>query len=144
MPDLVTRLRAAGCVFAEDEAAVLESSAGSAEELAAMVARRVAGEPLEYVVGWVEVAGVRVSITPGVFIPRQRTAFLVELAAAGLGATFLPRMIVAQRPHPGIAAVPLAEPDAEWNMAMIWRRGAYLSHAAQAWLALVRERATPA
>lgn len=78
--DLVQQLRAAGCVFAEEEAAVLEATAAGAA-LDELVARRVAGEPLEYVVGWVDFAGVRVSIDPGVFIPRQRTAFLVELAA---------------------------------------------------------------
>ena len=41
----------------------------------------MAGEPLEYVVGWVDFAGIRVALDPGVFIPRQRTAFLVELRA---------------------------------------------------------------
>ncbi|WP_460787017.1 putative protein N(5)-glutamine methyltransferase [Nocardioides maradonensis] len=89
MPELdplVTRLRAAGCVFAEDEAAVLRSSAGSPEDLEAMVERRVGGEPLEHVVGWVDFAGVRVAVEPGVFIPRQRTALLVEVAAACLPA----------------------------------------------------------
>jgi release factor glutamine methyltransferase len=79
-PDLVARLRAAGCVFAEEEAQVLVASADSAAALEAMVERRVAGEPLEHVVGWVDFAGVRVGIAPGVFIPRQRTALMVELA----------------------------------------------------------------
>ncbi|WP_408897226.1 putative protein N(5)-glutamine methyltransferase [Nocardioides sp. R1-1] len=78
---LVARLRAAGCVFAEEEAAVLAASAGSASELEELVARRVAGEPLEYVVGWVAFDGGRVGVEPGVFVPRQRTAYLVELAA---------------------------------------------------------------
>ncbi|GAB2979023.1 HemK family protein methyltransferase [Nocardioides montaniterrae] len=82
MPELVSRLRAAGCVFAEDEAAVLLASAGSDEELEAMVVRRVAGAPLEHVVGWVDFAGVRVGIDPGVFIPRQRTALMVERVLA--------------------------------------------------------------
>jgi len=31
------------------------------------------------------------------------------------------------------------EPDMVWHMALIWRRGGYLSHAAQAWLALARK-----
>ncbi len=82
--DLVQQLRAAGCVFAENEAAVLEAAAGGAE-LDELVASRVAGEPLEYVVGWVDFAGVRVTIDPGVFIPRQRTALLVELASEAAG-----------------------------------------------------------
>jgi release factor glutamine methyltransferase len=80
---IVARLRAAGCVFAEDEARLIEASAGSPAELAAMVERRVAGEPLEHVVGWAEFCGLRIAVTPGVFVPRRRTEFLVETAAAG-------------------------------------------------------------
>lgn len=93
MPDLVTRLRAAGCVFAEEEAALLESAAADADDLEVLVARRVAGEPLEYVVGWVAFDGLRVAVEPGVFVPRQRTSYLVERAALALagadGATVL-------------------------------------------------------
>lgn len=82
MPTLVERLRAAGCVFAEDEAAVLTAAATDAADLERMTAARVAGHPLEYVVGWVELAGVRLAIEPGVFVPRLRTTLLVDLAAA--------------------------------------------------------------
>lgn len=46
-----------------------------------MVERRVAGEPLEYIVGWAEFCGLRIVIAPGVFVPRHRTEFLVRLAA---------------------------------------------------------------
>ncbi len=77
--DLVLRLRAAGCVFAEDEAALLLEAA-TGDRLEELVLRRVAGEPLEYVVGWVDFAGVRVQLDLGVFIPRQRTTLLVDLA----------------------------------------------------------------
>ena len=45
-----------------------------------MVARRAAGEPLEQVVGWAEFAGLRVLVDPGVFVPRRRSEFLVEVA----------------------------------------------------------------
>ncbi|MGO9391616.1 LysR family transcriptional regulator [Rhodoblastus sp.] len=65
--------------------------------------------------------------------------FLVELAAAGLGVAFLPRMIAERRRHPAVSHVLLHEPHTDWNMAMLWRRGAYLSHAASAWLVIVRE-----
>ena len=77
---VVARLRAAGCVFAEEEAAVLASAAASPAELDALVARRAAGEPLEQVVGWAEFAGLRVLVDPGVFVPRRRSEFLVEVA----------------------------------------------------------------
>jgi release factor glutamine methyltransferase len=80
--DLVARLRAAGCVFAEEEAAILQAEAGDAEELERMTALRVQGMPLEQVVGWAELCGRRIVVTPGVFVPRQRTALLVRRAAA--------------------------------------------------------------
>jgi release factor glutamine methyltransferase len=77
---IVRRLRAAGCVFAEDEARLLTDEAVGPAELEAFVARRVAGEPLEYIVGWAEFAGLRVSVAPGVFVPRLRTTALVHEA----------------------------------------------------------------
>lgn len=77
---IVEDLRAAGCVFAEDEAALLEEAAGSPAELAAMVRQRVAGTPLQLVLGWAEFCGLRIAVEPGVFVPRQRTEFLVEKA----------------------------------------------------------------
>jgi release factor glutamine methyltransferase len=82
---VVARLRAAGCVFAEDEAAVLLSSASDPAHLAAMVDERAAGRPLEHVVGWVEFSGRRVLVDEGVFVPRRRTELLVREAAARLG-----------------------------------------------------------
>src|ERR1019366_2424778 len=77
----VTRLRAAGCVFAEDEARLLISAARTPADLAAMVDRRAAGLPLEHVLGWAEFCGLRIAVDPGVFIPRRRTEFLVSQAA---------------------------------------------------------------
>jgi release factor glutamine methyltransferase len=79
---LVERLRAAGCVFAEDEAAVLLSAARTPADLAAMVDRRVAGLPLEHIVGWTNFLGLRIAVDPGVFVPRRRTEFLAFRAAA--------------------------------------------------------------
>jgi release factor glutamine methyltransferase len=81
---VVLRLRAAGCVFAEDEARLLVAAAATPDGLEAMVSRRVAGEPLEYVIGWAEFCGLRISVDPGVFVPRHRTEFLVDEATAVL------------------------------------------------------------
>jgi release factor glutamine methyltransferase len=78
---VIARLRAAGCVWAEDEASLLASAARSPAELDAMVARRAAGEPVEQIVGWAEFCGLRVLVDPGVFVPRRRSEFLVEVAA---------------------------------------------------------------
>ncbi len=81
-PAVVTRLRAAGCVFAEDEARLLSAAAGTPADLAAMVERRAAGSPLEHVIGWAEFAGLRIAVEPGVFVPRRRTGLLVHEAVA--------------------------------------------------------------
>jgi release factor glutamine methyltransferase len=79
---LVTALRAAGCVFAEDEASLLMAAAETPADLAAMVDRRIAGLPLEHVVGWAEFCGLRIAVEPGVFVPRRRTEFLARQAIA--------------------------------------------------------------
>ncbi len=81
-PGVVDRLRAAGCVFAEDEARLILRTARTPEEVESMARRRVAGLPLEQVVGWAEFRGLRISLDPGVFVPRRRTEFLVSQAVA--------------------------------------------------------------
>ncbi|WP_235518458.1 putative protein N(5)-glutamine methyltransferase [Cellulomonas sp. Leaf334] len=78
--EITATLRASGCVFAEDEATLLLDAA-SGSDLARMVDRRVAGEPLEVIVGWAEFCGLRIQIDPGVFVPRRRTEALVREAA---------------------------------------------------------------
>ncbi|RNL81080.1 putative protein N(5)-glutamine methyltransferase [Nocardioides marmorisolisilvae] len=76
-------LRSAGCVYAEDEARLLMEAGGPLEDL---LARRVAGAPLEWILGWAwfgteDGDGLRVVVHPGVFVPRGRT---IELALAAL------------------------------------------------------------
>ena len=64
--------------------------------------------------------------------------FLGALVAANQG-WCLPRAIAREIERPGVVRVLLREPDLRWDIAFIWRRGGYLSRAAQAWLEL-RER----
>ena len=84
VPGITARLRAAGCVFAEDEAKLIIGSASTPDELAAMIDRRVAGLPLEHVLGWAEFCGLRIIVGPGVFVPRRRSEFLVSQAVAAV------------------------------------------------------------
>jgi release factor glutamine methyltransferase len=76
----VGRLRAAGCVFAEDEARLLHEAGADPAGLESMVDRRVGGEPLEQILGWAWFHGLRIAVEPGVFVPRRRTELLVGLA----------------------------------------------------------------
>ena len=88
---VIDRLRAAGCVFAEDEARLITAEARTPDELDTMVQRRVDGEPLEVILGWAEFHGLRITVEPGVFVPRKRSELLVSHAAtlAGPGAVVL-------------------------------------------------------
>ncbi len=88
---VVARLRAAGCVFAEDEARLLLEAADSTSQLDGLVELRVEGRPLEYLLGWVEFFGLRIGVDAGVFVPRRRTEFLVReaIARANANATVL-------------------------------------------------------
>jgi release factor glutamine methyltransferase len=78
-------LRAAGCVFAEEEARLLIAAARTREALDHSVEQRVSGLPLEHILGWAEFCGLHIVVEPGVFVPRRRTELLVKTAAA-LGA----------------------------------------------------------
>ncbi|GHH44752.1 putative protein N(5)-glutamine methyltransferase [Lentzea cavernae] len=77
---IVERLRAAGCVFAEEEAALLQETATGPQHLEDLVGQRIDGLPLEHVVGWAMFCGHRIVVTKGVFVPRHRTELLVDLA----------------------------------------------------------------
>jgi release factor glutamine methyltransferase len=107
--DWATReLAAAGCVSARAEADWLleEATEGSGEpqggapvdrveqSLRAMVARRVAGEPLQYVIGWAPFGPLRLAVGPGVFVPRPETEGLADRAATRLRSRPEPRVAV--------------------------------------------------
>ncbi|HEX9344099.1 MAG TPA: putative protein N(5)-glutamine methyltransferase [Actinomycetota bacterium] len=82
---MTARLAAAGCVSARAEARwLLEETGGEPEALEAMVARRAAGEPLQYVIGWAPFGPLRIHVGPGVFVPRPETEGLADRAARHL------------------------------------------------------------
>lgn len=84
-------------------------------------------------------ASRKAGFEPTIVAESSQIDFMTQLVAAGLGVTFLPRMIAAERTMAGVNYVELNTPGTEWNMGMAWRRGAYLSAASNAWLKLVRE-----
>lgn len=72
-------------MWAEEEAAVLLATGLRGAALEGLLARRLAGEPLETVVGRVRFLGRDLVVAPGVFVPRRRTEHLARLAAAYAG-----------------------------------------------------------
>jgi release factor glutamine methyltransferase len=76
-----------GFVAAEEEAAeLLEAAGGDDARLQAMVARRLTGEPLAWITGFVDFCGLRLRVDPGVYVPRWFTEELARRAVARLPA----------------------------------------------------------
>ena len=74
-------LRRAGCVAAREEAVELLAAArGDERALRELVARRSAGEPLAWLVGSARFCGRRVSVCPGVYVPRPQSEALAREA----------------------------------------------------------------
>ncbi len=76
------RLRAAGCVAADEEAAALVAGAPDEETLERWIRRREQGEPLAWIVGSVEFCGRTLRVDRGVYVPRAQSEQLARLAAA--------------------------------------------------------------
>ncbi len=75
---------------------------------------------------------------PHVAVRSSQIDFIVELVAAGMGIGFLPQMIAEQRKNPCIRIHRIRDAEVNWDLALIWRKGAFLSHAARAWLELCK------
>ncbi|HEV3474020.1 MAG TPA: HemK/PrmC family methyltransferase [Actinomycetota bacterium] len=65
----------------DEEATV---TARAAERFDRLVRRRAGGEPMAHILGWTEFRGLRLSVRPGAFVPRQSSEFLAEQAVRRL------------------------------------------------------------
>jgi DNA-binding transcriptional LysR family regulator len=82
----------------------------------------------------------RAGFSPKVIAQSSQINFMLRLAAGGLGITFMPKLIVGLREHKDLALIALEDESMSWDMTLAWRRGAFLSGAATAWLALAAEK----
>jgi release factor glutamine methyltransferase len=73
-----------------------------------LLARRLAREPLAYIVGHIEFFGLKLEVTPGAIIPRPETETLVDLALACARDRGAALTIVDVGTGAGTIAVPLA------------------------------------
>lgn len=64
--------------------------AAKSEKFFALIARRAAGEPTQYLIGKQEFWGLEFEVTPAVLIPRPETEHVMEVALARLGERGLP------------------------------------------------------
>jgi release factor glutamine methyltransferase len=151
--DAIARLRAAGIATARPDAELLlarvlgttrlalhleprrDLDADVLRELEALVARRAAHEPLQYIVGSEDFHGLGLALGPGVFIPRPETELLAERVVAlcpdrpavaldlctGSGAVAC--ALAARRPRCAVWAVELSPEAARWARANVTALG---------------------
>jgi len=97
-------------------------TAAQTQQMDALVARRIAGEPVAYLTGEREFYGRSFAVTPAVLIPRHETELLVELALQRLSAGTTYRVldlgagsgcigitIAAERPQSQVTLVDVSE-----------------------------------
>lgn len=78
---LTQTLADAGCIAAREEAdELLDAAAGDPGVLDHLVTRRLKGEPIAWLTGAVSFCGVRLSVAPGVYVPRWQTEPLARRA----------------------------------------------------------------
>jgi len=83
---VTARLAAAGCVAAEEEAALFLAAAPDDGTLETWIRRREQGEPLSWIIGTSRFCGRAIRVAPGVYVPRIQTEELARRAAALLPA----------------------------------------------------------
>jgi release factor glutamine methyltransferase len=144
------RLRAAGIATARQDAELLLArvlhttrlvlqldpprrlSAEARARFETLIARRAGHEPLQYLVGAEDFAGMRLAVGSGVFIPRPETELLVDRAVArcpegGLvldlcaGSGAVACGVAARRPDVRVWAVEVAAEAAGWARANVGR-----------------------
>ena len=70
-----------------------EATPEQADAFAAMLARRLQREPLQYILGYTDFYGLPLRLTPAVFIPRPETEQVVEAALGLLQGRSAPRVL---------------------------------------------------
>lgn len=138
LPALETRILASHALGLTRVQLITQSerplSAEEAHSLAALIRRRLAGEPIAYIVGQREFFGLPFIVTPAVLIPRPETELLVELALErlpqggrvldlGTGSGAIAVAIAHQRPDASVTAL-----DASADALAVARKNAECNH----------------
>ncbi len=78
--------------------------------------------------------------TPNIAGRSGQIGFILELVRSGVGVALLPASELRHLERGDFSVSALVEPEIPWRIDLAWLRGAYLPHAARAWLDVVREQ----
>lgn len=117
-------MRAGGIESPEAEARWIEEGAGG-RDVDELVRRRLAGEPLQYVLGTTAFRRLELKVGPGVFIPRPETEVVAEHAMGRLpqggilvdlctGSGAIALSVADERPDARVVASELSPTAAQW------------------------------
>jgi|CXWL01.1.fsa_nt_gi DNA-binding transcriptional LysR family regulator len=81
-----------------------------------------------------------VGFTPTIAARSAHVEFIAELVSLGLGVAVVPQEILSRLRCDDVAVAPLLVDHPLCSVTIAWRKGSKLSHAANAWLALLRGR----
>lgn len=84
-------------------------------------------------------ACIREGFEPEISFESSQWDFIGEMVAAGLGIAFLPSTVAVKLDRSTVGVIAETEPPIPWNLAVIWSRQIYLSHASRGWLRFIRE-----
>jgi DNA-binding transcriptional LysR family regulator len=84
-------------------------------------------------------ACIREGFEPLISYESSQWDFIGEMVAADLGIALLPDTVCNKLDAKLIKVIPNTIPQISWNLALIWNKHHYLSHAAQAWIQFMRE-----
>lgn len=76
--------------------------------------------------------------TPHIKLQSRYWDFIGDLVAADVGIAVMFEHVIARYDPTRVKSRPLIDPELGWDVVLMWRRG-YMSRAARAWLACVRE-----
>ncbi|RKP58257.1 LysR family transcriptional regulator [Cohnella endophytica] len=88
-------------------------------------------------------ACIREGFEPNIIFESSHWDFIFEMVAANLGITLMPEVIFDRIEPDRIRVIRSLNPPIPWNVAIIWRKDDYLSHAARSFIDFARQAFHP-
>ncbi|CAI6085611.1 LysR family transcriptional regulator [Cohnella sp. JJ-181] len=84
-------------------------------------------------------ACIQEGFEPKIAYESSQWDFMTEMVGAGLGVALLPDTAAQKIRSESVAVIPVTRPAIRWDIAAIWPRDRYLSHAARGWIQFMRQ-----